>query len=40
VNEVDIGSEIRIIDAFAKSGRNEEVELNAGARTGIHIVRK
>jgi replication factor A1 len=23
VNEVDTGSEIRIIDAFAKSGRNE-----------------
>jgi len=40
VNELDIGSEIRIIDAFAKSGRNEEVELSAGARTGIHIVRK
>ncbi|MFZ2410462.1 MAG: OB-fold nucleic acid binding domain-containing protein [Candidatus Methanoperedens sp.] len=40
VNELDIGSEIRIIDAFAKSGRNEEVELSAGARTGIHIIRK
>lgn len=40
VNELDIGSEIRIIDAFAKSGRNEEVELSAGARTGIQIVRK
>ncbi|VVB95130.1 Replication factor A [uncultured archaeon] len=40
VNELDIGSEIRIIDAFAKSGRNEEVELSAGARTGIQIIRK
>ena len=40
VNELDIGSEIHIIDAFAKSGRNEEVELSAGARTGIHIIRK
>lgn len=40
VNELDIGSEIRIIDAYAKSGRNEEVELSAGARTGIHILRK
>ncbi len=40
VNEVDIGSEIRIIDAYAKSGRNEEVELSAGARTRIQIIRK
>jgi len=40
VNELDIGSEIRIVDAYAKSGRNEEVELSAGARTGIQIVRK
>jgi replication factor A1 len=40
VNELDIGSEIRIVDAFAKSGRNEEVELSAGARTRIHIIRK
>jgi replication factor A1 len=39
-NELDIGSEIRIIDAFAKSGRNEEVELSAGARTRIQIIRK
>ncbi len=40
VNEVDIGSEIRIIDAYAKSGRNEEVELSAGARTRIQVIRK
>ncbi len=40
VNELDIGSEIRIIDAYAKSGRNEEVELSAGVRTGIQIIRK
>ncbi len=40
VNELDIGSEIRIIDAYAKSGRSEEVELSAGARAGIHILRK
>ncbi|MCZ7392430.1 MAG: OB-fold nucleic acid binding domain-containing protein [Candidatus Methanoperedens sp.] len=40
VNELDIGSEIRIVDAYAKSGRNEEVELSAGARTRIHIIRK
>ncbi|MFU8767479.1 MAG: OB-fold nucleic acid binding domain-containing protein [Candidatus Methanoperedens sp.] len=40
VNELDIGSEISIVDAFAKSGLNEEVELSAGARTGIRILRK
>jgi replication factor A1 len=40
VNELDIGSEIRIIDAYAKPGRNEEVELSAGARTSIQILRK
>src|SRR3990170_2323905 len=40
VNELDIGSEIRIIDAYAKTGRNEEVELSAGARTRIEILRK
>ncbi len=40
VRELDIGSEIRIIDAYAKSGRNEEVELSAGARTSIQILRK
>ncbi|MCZ7362835.1 MAG: OB-fold nucleic acid binding domain-containing protein [Candidatus Methanoperedens sp.] len=40
VNKLDIGSEIRIIDAFAKTGRNEEVELSAGARTSIQILRK
>ncbi len=40
VNELDIGSEIRIIDAFAKTGRNEEVELSAGSRTSIQILRK
>jgi replication factor A1 len=40
INEIDIGSEIRIVDAFAKSGRNEEVELSAGARTSIQIIKK
>lgn len=40
INEIDIGSEICIVDAFAKSGRNEEVELSAGARTSIQILRK
>jgi replication factor A1 len=40
VKELDIGSEIRVIDAYAKSGRNEEVELSAGTRTRIQIVRK
>ncbi len=40
VNELDIGSEIKIIDAYARSGRNEEVELSAGARTRIQILRK
>jgi replication factor A1 len=40
VNELDIGSEIRIVDAYAKSGRNEEVELSAGARTSIQVIRK
>ncbi len=40
VNELDIGSEISIIDAFAKSGLNEEVELSAGSRTSIRVLRK
>ncbi len=40
VRELDIGSEVRIIDAYAKSGRNEEVELSAGSRTRIQVVRK
>jgi replication factor A1 len=40
VNEIEIGSEICIVDAFAKSGRNEEVELSAGARTSIRVIRK
>jgi replication factor A1 len=40
VNGLDIGSEIRIIDAYAKPGRNEEVELSAGVRTSIEILRK
>jgi replication factor A1 len=40
INEIEIGSEIRIVDAFAKSGRNEEVELSAGSRTSIEIIRK
>lgn len=40
VKDLDIGSEIRIIDAYAKPGRNEEVELSAGARTSIQILRK
>ncbi len=40
VNELDIGSEIHIIDAFAKTGRNEEVELSAGSRTSIQVIRK
>ena len=40
VKEMDIGSEIRIIDAYAKSGRNEEVELSAGSRTRVQVMRK
>jgi len=40
INEIEIGSEICIVDAFAKSGRNEEVELSAGSRTSIQIIRK
>lgn len=40
INEIEIGSEIRIVDAFAKSGRNEEVELSAGARTSIQVIKK
>ncbi|TRZ87777.1 MAG: replication factor A [Methanosarcinales archaeon] len=40
VNGLDIGSEIRIIDAYAKPGRNEEIELSAGTRTRIEILRK
>lgn len=40
VKELDIGSEILIIDAYAKSGRNEEVELSAGSRTRVQVLRK
>jgi replication factor A1 len=40
INELEIGSEICIVDAFAKSGRNEEVELSAGARTSIQVIKK
>ncbi len=40
VKELDIGSEILIIDAYAKSGRSEEVELSAGSRTRVQVLRK
>jgi replication factor A1 len=40
INELEIGSEISIVDAYAKTGRNEEVELSAGSRTSIQIKRK
>ncbi len=37
VDELDIGTPIQIIDAYAKSGFNEDVELSAGNRTRIII---
>ncbi|WP_370574842.1 OB-fold nucleic acid binding domain-containing protein [Methanomethylovorans sp.] len=37
VNELDIDTPIQIIDAYAKSGFNEDVELSAGNRTRIII---
>lgn len=40
VNELDIGSEICIIDAYAKTGLNEEVELSTGTRTSIDILKR
>lgn len=33
VDELDIDTPIQIIDAYAKSGFNEDVELSAGNRT-------
>lgn len=37
VDELDIDTPIQIIDAYAKSGFNEDVELSAGNRTRIII---
>jgi len=37
VDKVDIDTPIKIIDAFAKSGFNEEVELNAGGRSKVIV---
>lgn len=37
IEEVDIDTEIEIVDAFSKSGFNDEIELSAGNRTKIRI---
>ncbi|MBC7085076.1 MAG: replication factor A [Methanomethylovorans sp.] len=37
VDELDIGTPVQIIDAYARSGFNEDVELSAGNRTRIII---
>ena len=37
VDELDIDTPIQIIDAYAKSGFNEDVELSAGNRTRIIV---
>ncbi|QLC49000.1 replication factor A [Methanolobus zinderi] len=38
VDELDIDTEIEIIDAFSKSGFNDEIELSAGNRTRIVVL--
>ncbi|KGK98520.1 replication factor A [Methanococcoides methylutens] len=38
VDELDIDTPIRIIDAYSKSGFNDEIELSAGNRTRINIL--
>jgi replication factor A1 len=38
IDEVDIDTEIEVIDAFSKSGFNDEIELSAGNRTRIIIL--
>jgi replication factor A1 len=38
VEEVDIDTGIEIIDAFSKSGFNDEIELSAGNRTKIKVL--
>lgn len=38
VGEIDIGSRIQIIDCYAKSGRNSEIELSVGARSRVRVL--
>jgi replication factor A1 len=38
VDELDIDTPIQIIDAYSKSGFNDEIELSAGNRTRINIL--
>ncbi|NYT20077.1 MAG: replication factor A [Methanosarcinales archaeon] len=38
VDELDIDTPIQIIDAYSKSGFNDEIELSAGNRTKINIL--
>ncbi|SES98263.1 replication factor A1 [Methanococcoides vulcani] len=38
VDELDIDTPIKIIDAYSKSGFNDEIELSAGNRTRINIL--
>ncbi len=40
VNELDIGSEVCVIDAYAKPGMNGEIELSTGARSSVEILKK
>ena len=38
VDELDIDTPIEIIDAFSRSGFNDEIELSAGNRTRIKVL--
>jgi replication factor A1 len=35
IEDLDIGSEIQIIDGYAKYGLNEEIELSVGNRSRV-----
>ncbi len=39
LKELDIGSELEILDCYAKAGRNAEVELSIGSRSIINIIK-
>ena len=38
VDEVDIDTPIEIIDAFSKTGFNDEIELSVGNRSRVRIL--
>ncbi|RZB32823.1 MAG: hypothetical protein SRB2_04216, partial [Desulfobacteraceae bacterium Eth-SRB2] len=40
IDEIDIGSEVTITSAMAKTGLNEEIELNLDWNSKIKILRK